>query len=286
VRQASRTHKAVSPPGRPEASAIIACPARRECGAARRRRHGHPCAPPCPGEHDLNQALRSRRCRCGRGRRHFRRLQFGWRSRRVWFQVDLGELLRRAPDQRSSHAEQLLPPSIELSRADRVLARDLGGSQVRPETLGDNLPLLRQRPGPPWLARVMISTRTRPVLLRLVVRALSSGSAVGWEMSMPDFHHSRTPHRHVRSPRRLHLTKMLTDSRRANTWASATRSRPRQLRRKRNGPVPIAIGSVPPIARTQRRDCSAVSDGGSLFSNMEATDGGSIASDASILLMI
>src|SRR5689334_19531052 len=39
-----------------------------------------------------------------------------------------------------------MPPSVNLSGADAVLARDLRGCQLRPKALADDLALLFQRP--------------------------------------------------------------------------------------------------------------------------------------------
>ena len=56
---------------------------------------------------------------------------------------------RRAGDDGARQAHQLLPPRVELTRADTVLAGDLGCGQIRSEALGDNLALLLGRPRTP-----------------------------------------------------------------------------------------------------------------------------------------
>ena len=56
---------------------------------------------------------------------------------------------RRAGDDGARQAHQLLPPRVELTRADTVFAGDLGCGQIRPEALGDNLAILLGRPRTP-----------------------------------------------------------------------------------------------------------------------------------------
>jgi hypothetical protein len=73
------------------------------------------------------------------------------RPRRSGLQINLRKLLRRSPDQRSPHAQELLTTGVELSGADRVLARHLSRRQSRAKALGHDVLLLRQCPRPPGL---------------------------------------------------------------------------------------------------------------------------------------
>ena len=63
-------------------------------------------------------------------------------------QFDFRKPRRRARDQRSLHAQALLPPSVELTAADPMLAGDLRRRQIRTEALRNDLVFLLSRPRP------------------------------------------------------------------------------------------------------------------------------------------
>jgi hypothetical protein len=95
------------------------------------------------GQHDLDQAISmGRRRRSDRGRRL-------WRRRCYCCQLNRRKLHRRARDDGTRQAHQLLAPRVQLTRADPVFPGDLGCGQVRTEALGDDLALLLGRPRPP-----------------------------------------------------------------------------------------------------------------------------------------